>query len=675
MPVEFQKQFQHFLSNSKSLSCLTAAFAAFLLFQTPLHEAQAAYGAVAETASIDELGDLDLEKLMEVKVFSASKQPEHVFSAASGIYVITAKDIHESGATSLPEALRLAPGVQVSMLSVNQWVVSIRGFGGGYTNKLLVLQDGRTLYNPLFSGVYWDEHEIMLEDIEQIEVIRGPGATLWGSNAVNGVINITTKSAKNTLGGLITASGGTTELGSGSIRYGAKIGESGYLRMYGKAFYREGEAIASATNNDGQFCTDRRGGFRGDWNLNSKNSATMQGDIYDSFTGFSKYSGKNLLGRWNHSFSDTSELSLQLYYDRTDGSNSTLHHFERYDTADFDLQQTFMLGRAQKLVWGAGIRRTYDELNSNTSYPFAFNPASKTQFLYSGFLQDNITLLPETLQLILGSRIEHNESTGFEIQPTARLALTLNEHHTIWGAVSRAVRTPSRSETAINSLLSPAAAPYYTEVRMFGNTDIPSEKLIAYEAGYRYQPMKTLSFDMALFYNDYSSLIGVVKGTMQQGLYPINVASTSTAIGKGGELSVDWHPLAWLDAAVVYSYLDLKITSSSTLILNNLDLNRFLMAADTSPRHQVSAHSTVTLPYNVKTTLWLRYVSELQLPSVSEYVTADARVAWKPLANLELSLVGQNLLKAKHSEYGVDIAGNSASQVARTVYGKVAWTF
>ncbi len=654
------------------LLCIATVVTAFLLLQALQQEALA---ATYNTASIDELADYSLEDLMQVKAFSASKQPEHVFTTAAAIYVISAKDIHDSGVTSLPEALRLAPGVQVSRIDVNKWAIGIRGFAGRYSNKLLVLQDGRTLYDPLYSGVIWSENEIMLEDIEQIEVIRGPGATLWGTNAVNGVINITTKSAKNTQGGLITASGGTSELGATASRYGVKIGDDGYLRLYGKYFYRQGEPLVKNPDPD-IFWRDQRGGFRADWNQTSRNSFTLQGDVFNNFALTTRFQGENLLGRWKSTLSDTSEFSLQLYYNRTTNDSDYNDYHDAWDTGDLELQHSFALGDMQKVVWGSGVRVAHDSINSNLGVLYAFNPTSRTQSLYSAFLQDNITLVPDTIHLILGSRIEHNDTTGWEVLPTARLTVTPNEQHTFWGAVSRAVRTPSRSETTISSQLSPASPPYAPEVRLVGTPSVPSEKLIAYEAGYRYHPLKTLSFDLALFYNDYSSLIGVQKGTMTT-FFPINVAPALTATGKGGELAIDWRPLTWMNLVLAYSYLDLTVTSSSPVIANGLDLSRSLMYADTAPRHQLSIHSTTDLSSHVKCTLWLRYVDSLPMPGpgVPDYVTMDARIAWKPLPTLELSLVGQNLFEPTHREYGIDTNGDLTAPVARSMYGKVAWSF
>jgi iron complex outermembrane receptor protein len=401
----------------------------------------------------------------------------------------------------------------VSRIDGNKWAVGIRGFAGRFANKLLVLQDGRTLYNPLFSGVYWNLQEIMLEDIEQIEIIRGPAATLWGVNAVNGVINIKTKHARDTQGGFISASTGTLERSATTIRTGGRIGENSYLRGYGKYFQRD-ILLPGANSTFNTDWNDWRSGFRGDFDISSKNSVTIQGDLYNSTSVHENiYSGQNLLGRWTSTISDTSTFSLQLYYDRTSIKNSDfpeLKERETRDTGDIELQHTFAVSDMHHIVWGTGFRLASDQMNKNTKLNPTYIPTSRTDLLFTAFLQDKITLLPGKLHLILGSRAEYNDTTNWENQPTARLLITPSEQHALWGAVSRALRTPSRAETTISSTIDIVPPP--PEIRLLGNSKIPSEKLIAYEAGYRYQPLSTLSFDLALFYNDYSSLIGVIQG-------------------------------------------------------------------------------------------------------------------------------------------------------------------
>ncbi len=652
--------------------CATAITAVSLFLAYPAEKASAE--PLIQMASADQLSRLSLEDLMQIEVYSASKQAETAFTTSSAIYVITAEDIRNSGVTSLADALRLAPGVQVARMDGNKWAISIRGFAGRFATKLLVIQDGRTLYNSLFSGVHWNVQEPMLEDIEQIEVIRGPAATLWGVNAVNGVINITTKHAKDTTGGMVTASVGSEERAATGVRYGAKVGDTGYLRLYGKYFYRDAQFPIDSSNTVNAFWNDWRSGFRGDWDLNAMSSVTLQGDAYTSRVADYLFDGHNILGRWHQSLADNSNVSVQLFLDQTTiESRINSSDPEKRNTADLELQHTFTLGARNHLIWGAGYRLITDQLSDNPSsgQPVYIPPRSTDQ-LFTAFVQDKITLLPDTLYFIAGSRVEHNDSTGLEVQPTGRLLLTLNERQTIWGAVSRAVRTPSRAERSISTDMWPDSAGNYPHLR--GNQSLPVETLIAYETGYRYQPIPTLAFDLALFYNDYRSLTGTIADPAVDQVVQLHMAPTATAIGRGGELTINWRPLTWTDFVLAYSYLDLRVNSSSSY-----ELDRRAMYADTAPGNQVSLKSVLTLPHQVKCTLWLRYIGTIHgstaIYDVPEYTTLDARVAWKPVPDLELSVVGQNLFEPNHLEFTPDIFGNQPAQIRRSVYGKVTWSF
>ena len=651
---------------------LTIVSAASLLMALPLGKAHAE--PPVQMASAGHLSALSIEDLMQIEVYSAAKQVETVFTTSAAIYVITAEDIRNSGVTSLADALRLAPGVQVARIDGNKWSVGIRGFAGRFATKLMVIQDGRTLYNSLFSGVYWNVQEPMLEDIEQIEIIRGPAATLWGVNAVNGVINITTKHAKDTTGGIVTASVGSEERASTAARYGAKIGDNGYFRIYGKYFYRDAQFPVDQSDAGDSFWNEWRGGFRGDWDINVNNKATLQGDAYTSRVANYWYNGQNILGRWQRTLSDTSNMSVQLFFDQTTIQNRiSSDDREARNTGDIELQHVFTLGSRNHLIWGTGYRLMSDQLNENPvmGQP-TYSPPRSTDQLFTAFVQDKITLLPDTLYFIVGSRVEHNETTGWEVQPTGRLLLTPSEQHTLWGAVSRAVRTPSRAEKSISTDMWQDSAGNWPHLN--GNPNLPAENMIAYEGGYRYQPLTDLSFDLALFYNDYSSLVGVKADTPSDGGVQLSITPTATAISKGGELAINWRPLTWTDFVLAYSYLDMTVNSTSSY-----ELDRVVMYADTAPSNQVSLKSVLTLPEHVKCTLWFRYVSGIHgstpVYDVSDYGTLDARIAWKPVPDLELSVVGQNLFEPNHYEFGQDVFGNLPAQVRRSVYGKVTWAF
>ena len=474
----------------------------------------------------DGLTAMSIEDLMEIEVTSVSRKAERLSDASAAVFVITREDIRRSGVTSIPEALRMAPGLEVARIDSSKWAITARGFNGRFANKILVLFDGRTVYSPLFSGVFWDRQDTLLEDIDRIEVIRGSGATLWGANAVNGVINIITKNAGETVGGLVTAGGGNQERGFGSVRYGLKLGEDTTLRLFAKYLDRT-PFVDAAGREAADSWHAVRGGFRLDSEPSEKNTLTIQGDIYDgrlgetytlpllvppfsqTFDSRSSNFGANLLSRWKHVFSDTSDMSLQLYYDRTEQTMAILG--EKRDTLDIDFQHRFELGDRQELIWGAGYRFTHDNI---TNTPTAsIQPASLGQDLFSAFVQDSITIVRDKLRLTLGSKFEHNDMTGFEVQPNARLLFTPNERNTLWAAVSRAVRTPSRTENDIllNQLTIPPSTPQNPGpipvlVEVKGSNTHISEELIAYEVGYRAKPHPRFLLDIAAFYNIYHHL-------------------------------------------------------------------------------------------------------------------------------------------------------------------------
>jgi iron complex outermembrane receptor protein len=435
----------------RRISCLTALLFFFALpFSPP---------PAAAKEIVADLTELSIEDLMKIEITSVSKKAQKVSDAAAAVFVITQEDIRRSGATSIADALRMAPGLEVARIDANKWAVTARGINNYLTNKLLVLMDGRSVYQPLFAGVYWNLQDTLLEDIERIEVIRGPGATLWGANAVNGVINIITKTAKETEGGLFTAGGGTNEKGFGGLRYGAKVGEESYLRAYGKYFNRGAFPNVTGVGSSGAWDSGS-GGFRLDSDFSPDSSLTLQGDIAQgyiddisertvltppylkTFTG-STFSTANLLTRWKRKISATSDLSLQLYYDYSNNRAPDMREIR--NTVDVDLQHRFALGARHDIVWGLGYRNTRGDFSADSLV--TLDPSRRGDELFSGFVQDDIVLVPDRLHLILGSKLEHNDYTGVEVQPSGRLIWTPDERHTFWGAISRAVRTPSWVET------------------------------------------------------------------------------------------------------------------------------------------------------------------------------------------------------------------------------------
>jgi len=654
----------------------------------------------AETGRADIL-ELGLEDLMNMTVTSVSRKSQLVSDAAAAVFVITQEDIRRSGVTSIAEALRMAPGLEVARIDANKWAISSRGFNGRFASKMLVLFDGRTVYTPLFSGVFWDRQDTMLEDIDRIEVIRGPGAALWGANAVNGVINIITRSSGDTLGTQVSAGGGTQEKAFGAARYGSQLGEDATFRLYGK--YTDRNSMDDLTGHDANNgWTALRGGFRVDADPSAQNSLTLQGDVFSErlhetyvdtvpqgiFEHTTPVFGANLLSRWKHSYSETADLELQLYYDRTDTHLGVIN--EQRDTFDIDFQNRFALGAVQEIVWGGGFRLSHDRIASPTS-GLTLAPPTQDTNLTSSFLQDNIALVPERVHLILGSKFEVNSYTGFEWQPNGRIIWTPNRQHTVWGAVSRAVRTPSRGEESLSLYqpgplvqLGPGQPPVQLLTHLSGDDHLRAEELIAYELGYRVEPTNTLSADLALYYNRYRKLSIFTAGSTlepapqfpQQAAVPLTLGNFGRAQTCGLELAADYKALSWWRLRGTYTYQRILATETEQNAA-------FSNVKGESPKHQVSLRSSMDLHHHVELDLWLRYVSALEFSDaatgapipVDSYLTLDTRVAWKPWNRVELALVGQNLLQSGHQEYLAQQLPTQATQVGRSVYGKVTWQY
>jgi iron complex outermembrane receptor protein len=651
-----------------------------------------------------ELTSLSLEALLNLNVTSVSRKPQKLANAAAAIFVINQEDIRRSGATSIAEALRMAPGVQVGQMSANKWAVSIRGINGRFSNKLLVLMDGRTLYNPLFSGVYWEVQDTVMEDIDRIEVIRGPSAALWGANAVNGVINITTKSAKETVGGLVSTGGGTEERGFGTIRYGTVLGKDTALKLYAK--HQDHDSGGDANSHPAQDAWRMtRGGFRADSNISSRDIVTVQGDYYDgklgeSYTLYhlptaseptnsqvvdsqSLMSGGNILSRWQRTLADNEALSLQIFYDHSERDMIILG--EKRDIVDIDFQHRFSLGKYQDIVWGLGYRYNHDFLG-DTPY-ITFPDAHEQTDLYSSFVHDEISLIPDRLALILGSRFEHNSYTGFEVQPNGRLLWTPSAQHTFWGAVARAVRTPARGDRGIAYRYGtvPANTPPLNPdplrpmlLQIEGASSFKSETLLAYEVGYRTEPLPRVSLDIAAFYNVYDQLR--VRGTSTTTSSANSITAHQPLINgmhgysEGIEVSAEWLPMSWWRLLATYSYLKLTMSldATSTDTVNKGD------AEGDSPTHQFSIRSGFDLGKQVELDFWLRgadRVAYIDGESIPGYLTMDTRLAWKPRPQLELALVGRNLFHQHRKEFAPEFVNTFPTEVERSFYGKVTWQF
>jgi iron complex outermembrane recepter protein len=643
--------------------------------------------------SSDDLSAMSIQDLMGIEITSVSKKEEKLSDAPAAIFVITQEDIRRSGVTSIPEALRMVPGLEVARIDSNKWAITSRGLNGRFANKLLVLIDGRSIYSPLFSGVFWDRQDTLLEDIDRIEVIRGPGATLWGANAVNGVINIITKNADETVGGLVTAGGGNEERGFGGVRYGNKLGEDTSFRLFAK--YLDRAPFVDATGKEAADSWHTvRGGFRLDSEPSDKNTLTVQGDIYDgrlgetyttpilappysqTFDSRSSNFGADILSRWKHTFSDSSDMSLQLYYDRAEQTTAILG--EKLDTIDIDFQHRFELGSRQEVVWGAGYRFINDSLADTPT--ISMQPSHIGQDLFSAFLQDSIEIVTGKLHLIIGSKFEHNDMTGFEVQPNARLLFTPNQKHTIWAAVSRAVRTPSLTENdvSLNLVTVPPATPLNPGpipilVQAVGSKTLKAEEVIAYEIGYRVEPDPRVSLDIAAFYNIYhhgTNIPFTGAATFEPSPLPhitqtLVVDNAESATTYGAELAANWAVLDWWRLYAAYTFLEVTEQAHDGTPLE----------PDPTPRHQVSLRSQTELTKNVEFDLWLRYVDSLPGINIGGYVTFDTRLSWRPVKNLELSLVGQNLAHDHLLEFIPEIINTLPTATERSFYGKATWTF
>ena len=638
------------------------------------------------------LKNLSIEQLMDIEVTSVAKEPQPYRQAPAAIDVITGDEIRRSGASSIPEALRLADNLDVAQKNSQGWAISARGFNTDLGNKLLVLIDGRTVYTPLYSGVFWDVQDYLLEDIDQIEVISGPGGTLWGANAVNGVINITTKSAKDTQG-LYVESGGGSELRDFiGARYGGTLASNVYYRVYGKYFDRSSEVYSNG-NSASDSWRMGQGGFRIDSEASPQNPLTLQGDFYlgdenlDAAGGDTRTGGGNVLGRWTHDFADDSDMSLQLYYDRTHISvpkpavdyPAPFTPFslpagilrDDLDTYDLDFQDRFHLGQRNNIVWGLGYRFTHDVVGNAPSTEFL--PPVLDQNLFSGFVQDEIKL-HEKLFLTLGSKLEHNDYTGFEVEPSARLQWNATSKQMFWGAVSRAVRTPSRID---RDLLEPTGlpAPFPASI-LDGSSNFVSETLIAYELGYRAQLSQKVTTSISAFYNIYDNVRSYTPDpTSLIDGFPVTAANNLEGETYGFELSGDWQVLDWWRLHSGYDFLkeNIYVKSGQKDFSNGLN-----ETAD--PEQQFSIRSSMDLPGNVDLDAGLRWVDSFQInnggkpATVPAYFELDARLAWHPTENLEFSIVGQNLLHAQHEEYGVPSSATT-EEIVRSVYGKVSWQF
>jgi iron complex outermembrane receptor protein len=631
------------LRSLAAAACAVAAVAA----------APAAVRAAVETPSVEELRSLSIEELANVEITSVSRRPESLSQAPAAIYVITAEEIRRSGAVSLPEALRLAPNLEVARRNAQTYAISARGFNSlEASNKLLVLIDGRSIYSPLFSGVYWDQQQVMLADVERIEVISGPGGTLYGANAVNGVINVITKSARDTQGGLADLRAGPVDQ-LGAVRYGGAIGENGAYRAYAMGFGRGHSDLPGGVDARDGF-HGKQTGFRTDWSA-GKAGFTVQGDLYDHSTdsggelfnntpGGGQIFGGNLLGRWTQQLGGGSAFELQSYISRDLRFAPLVTEVD--DTFDVQAQHTFGLGERHEIVWGLGHRINRDKFINNANI-FVFEPPIRTYHLSNVFLQDTYAVA-DNLKLTLGTKFEYNTFSGFEYLPSVRLAWQISDAHLLWSAVSRAVRTPSPLD---RELVAPGI--------FAGGPDFRSEKLIAYEVGYRGRPSTDLTFSVSLYYNQYDD-IRTTQLSPTGGL-PLSFGNGLEGEGYGVEAWGEYRALPWwrLSPGVNVLHKNLGLKPGATDVSNR-------QSTGNDPAYQLSLRSTMDLPGGLELDLGVRAVDDLPNPAVPGYVAVDARLGWHVTDRIELSLSAFNLLDSRHAETGA--ASGPPRELRRTVY-------
>lgn len=640
-------------------------------------------------SSVDEVLDLSLGELLSMEVMSVSKRPQKLKDAAAAVHVISREDIERSGVTSIAEALRLAPGVEVARINAHTWAISARGFNSTWSNKLLVLIDGRSVYVPVFSGVYWEQQDLILADIERIEVVRGPGATLWGGNAVNGVINILTRPATDTDNTLLGLAAGSDGHSRAELRFGGRIGEAGGARAYIK--HQSTDAFDNTLTRDSarDDWNSTTIGFRVDGDDKTPFRWKLQGDIYqlsanqlrigladpeppfsvDRIDAF-EADGWNLIGLMERSWSGGGSTTLQVYADHIDRQELLLD--EEFRIVDVEIKHQFGLGERHRLVAGLGYRNAHEHYAS--SYMIGIVPERITRQTGSAFLQDEFDLLPGRLRLTLGTKLEYNDRTGTELQPNIRLLWHPDPRHTFWTAVSKAVRTPSEIEingrvvTASMPLAPPPAPP--AEVTITGNPDQQAEILVAYEAGYRAQPLDSLSIDIAVFFNDYDRLTSYEAGET-----PLNTrfGNSLEARATGFETTIEWNVSDWWRLQASYSHLNLDTGPDRT----GRNGSNIAGIEGHSPEHQYSLRSSMNLGIHWKLDLWAYGRSALTgFPSAPDltadsYTSLNLRIARRLGNKLRFALLGHDLLESRQLQFVGDFTVPTA--IERSVYAELVW--
>lgn len=649
----------------------------------------AAWSAMAEETpkGAADLLEMSLEDLMQVEVTTVTRLTESRRATPAAVTVLTQEDIRRSGATSVPEVLRQVPGVYVSRLDGNKWSVTSRGFGGRFANKMLVLVDGVSIYSPLFSGTFWEVENVLLEDIERIEVVRGPGGAGWGANAVNGVINIITAAPSKTPGGLLRVGAGTEERARVGLRYTEEVSEDLRLRISGQYMNRDdqrslggGEAFDSYWSGNSQ--------LRLDWTPEGQDSLTFIAKALHSefnetyrlgsqlppymrdYPDNSYVDQGNLMLRWKRQLDEGEELQVQAYFDHW--RNSSVVIMDERHVVDLEAQHRLPIGNGHELVYGAGVRHVWDEIGSRYA---TFSPEENSETTYSAFANLSLWAIPDRLRFVLGTRAEHNDYTGLELEPTLRLAWTPGEKHTLWAAVSRAIRAPARGETDI--FLPALAGPGFLAA-LDGNPDLDSESLLACEVGYRYMPSTRFTVEATTFINQYDDLRTLEVQAPYLKLWdhwpvlviPIETYNNMEATAVGGSVTIDYRPRPWWRLRASYAYLNIDLDlDAKTFDFISAD------AAGDAPRNLITLWNGFDITKNVSLDVLTQFVDELPALDVESHINASIRLAWRPREDLELALNGSNLFAPSKLEFRSSLLDTLPSEIQRGVYAELSWKF